>query len=555
MTLSSSEQINSHVRIKMNPASRVLILAFIIILQLAVFVKIGLDKKEYHVDEIYTYMLSNSYDVDRVAYDDSKWDQWFSGDEFSEYVSVQDGEQFAYDKVFYNNSLDAHPPLYYCVIHTVSSLFPGQFSKWIGLFVNLLFMVGVDILIYGISRKMINSELLQFLPVFVYGLSPVAMEIASFIRMYAQLSFFAMVFCYCTVLMLKDGVKIRRLIISWLIIYLGAMTHYYALVLCFWGVLLFVIYLVKKKDIKHMLIYGIGSLIAVVLVYVTYPSILTQAFGSSTNNIGAEVSGSLFDVRLHLRQIKNLTFELFDSFGYKGLGNKVCIAIACMMLVLLVLALKKNGKSALKQSKEAIWVFGVFVLTFITVAWVGGEFVYLRYVYYVIPLIYVIVGYYFDKYMAGRKLLLKSIIVGSCAAYALVFCFWGAFFKKTPYLFIDRAKTDEIISEYSDYKLIMICTGHDRISSIPVGNFMKILNFSDVYLTTKESIEQTDVFGGCLDSEEQFVVYIGTDEYWLEGDNLDPDLTITELSGGRDVTYSEIAEGTMGEFYLVKKNS
>ena len=101
----------------------------------------------------------------------------------------------------------------------------------------------------------------------------------------------------------------------------------------------------------------------------------------------------------------------------------------------------------------------------------------------------------------------------------------------------------------------MICTGHDRISSIPVGNFMKILNFSDVYLTTKESIEKTDVFGGCLDSEEQFVVYIGTDEYWLEGDNLDPDLTITELSGGRDVTYSEIAEGTLGEFYLVRKNS
>ena len=555
MTLSSSEQINSHVRIKMNPAARVLILAFIIILQLAVFVKIGLDKKEYHVDEIYTYMLSNSYDVDRVAYDDSKWDQWFSGDEFSEYVSVQDGEQFAYDKVFYNNSLDAHPPLYYCVIHTVSSLFPNQFSKWIGLFVNLLFMVGVDFLIYGISRKMINSELLQFLPVFVYGLSPVAMEIASFIRMYAQLSFFAMAFCYCTVLMLKDGVKIRRLVFSWLIIYLGAMTHYYALVLCFWGVLLFVIYLVKKKDIKHMLIYGIGSLIAVVMVYVTYPSILTQAFGSSTNNIGAEVSGSLFDVRLHLRQIKNLTFELFDSFGYKGLGNKVCIAIACMMLVLLVLALKKNGRSALKQSKEAIWILGVFALTFLTVAWVGGEFVYLRYVYYVIPLIYVFVGCFFDKYTAGQKQVLKGVIFGLCAAYSLVFCYMGVFNKLTPYLFTDKADKNEIIEKYSDFKLIMICNGHERISSIPVGNFMKILNFSDVYLTTKESIEKTDVFGECLDNEEYVVVFIGTDDYWLEGDNLDPDATITELAGDRKVIYAELTDGTLGDYYLVKKTS
>lgn len=555
MTLSSSEQINSHVRIKMNPAARVLILAFIIILQLAVFVKIGLDKKEYHVDEIYTYMLSNSYDVDRVAYDDSKWDQWFSGDEFSEYVSVQDGEQFAYDKVFYNNSLDAHPPLYYCVIHTVSSLFPNQFSKWIGLFVNLLFMVGVDILIYGISRKMINSELLQFLPVFVYGLSPVAMEIASFIRMYAQLSFFAMAFCYCTVLMRKDGVKIRRLVFSWLIIYLGAMTHYYALVLCFWGVLLFVIYLIKKKDIKHMLIYGIGSLVAVGMVYVTYPSILTQAFGSSTNNIGAEVSGSLFDVRLHLRQIKNLTFELIDSFGYKNQGNKVCIAIGCLMVLVLVLSLVKIGRSVLKQSKEAIWILGVFALTFITVAWVGGEFVYLRYVYYVIPLIYVFVGYFFDKYTAGQKPVLKGVIFGLCAAYSLVFCYMGVFNKLTPYLFTDKADKNEIIEKYSDFKLIMICTGHERISSIPVGNFMKILNFSDVYLTTKESIEKTDVFGECLDNEEYVVVFIGTDDYWLEGDNLDPDATITELAGDRKVIYAELTDGTLGDYYLVKKTS
>lgn len=333
------------------------------------------------------------------------------------------------------------------------------------------------------------------------------------------------------------------------------MTHYYALVLCFWGVLLFVIYLVKKKDIKHMLIYGIGSLIAVVMVYVTYPSILTQAFGSSTNNIGAEVSGSLFDVRLHLRQIKNLIFELFDSFGYKGLGNKVCIAIACMMLVLLVLALKKNGRSALKQSKEAIWVFGVFALTFITVAWVGGEFVYLRYVYYVIPLIYVFVGYFFDKYTAGQKPVLKGVIFGLCAAYSLVFCYMGVFNKLTPYLFTDKADKNEIIEKYSDFKLIMICTGHERISSIPVGNFMKILNFSDVYLTTKESIEKTDVFGECLDNEEYVVVFIGTDDYWLEGDNLDPDATITELAGDRKVIYAELTDGTLGDYYLVKKTS
>ena len=80
MTLSSSEHIKNPARTKMNPVIRVLVLTFIIALQLTAFIKIGMDKKEYHVDEIYTYLLSNSYYVDRVANDDSKWDQWFSGE-------------------------------------------------------------------------------------------------------------------------------------------------------------------------------------------------------------------------------------------------------------------------------------------------------------------------------------------------------------------------------------------------------------------------------------------------------------------------------------------
>lgn len=538
----------------MKTATRILILTVIILMQLAVLVKVGFDKKEYHIDEIYSYLLSNSYDADRISNDDSKWDQWVSGSEFYEFITVQDGEQFSYDKVFYNNSLDAHPPLFYCIIHTICSLFPGQFSKWIGLILNMLIMVGLDILLYKISRKIISSEVMQFLPVFVYSLSPVAIETASFIRMYMLLTFFSVAFCYCTICMLKDGASIKRLIPAWLIIYLGAMTHYYALVICFWGVLLFEIYLIKKKDIKHMLINGVGSLVAVAMVYVTYPSILTQAFGSSTNGVGKDISGSFFDVRFHLRQIRYLVLELIEGFAYRNWGYIVCAVIALIMIALLVYAAAKKGKSAFKMSKESIWVLCVFFLTFLTVGYVGGHYVSLRYTYLVLPLIYVFVGCFIDRYTRDIKAVVRNGIICLVAAYTLGICFYGTWFKLSPYLFLDTAESDEILADYSDCRLIVICTGHYKETAVPTGNFMKIMNFNDVYLTTKSSLEQNNVFAQCLAEDEQFVVYIGTDEYWLEEDNLDPYETISELSGDQSFTYTEITDGTLGQFYLIKKN-
>ena len=89
--------------------NRILLLTIILLSCLLVFI-ICIDKCGYHIDEIYSYILSNSYHADRISHDDSVWDQWISGDRLKNFVTVQEGEQFAYKKVYYNNPLDCHPP-------------------------------------------------------------------------------------------------------------------------------------------------------------------------------------------------------------------------------------------------------------------------------------------------------------------------------------------------------------------------------------------------------------------------------------------------------------
>ena len=51
---------------------------------------------------------------------------------FKDYLTVNKGEEFKLGSVIYNQTHDSHPPLFYLVLHLISSFFPGEFSKWFG---------------------------------------------------------------------------------------------------------------------------------------------------------------------------------------------------------------------------------------------------------------------------------------------------------------------------------------------------------------------------------------------------------------------------------------
>ena len=64
---------------------------------------------------------------------------WMTHDDYYDEFIVMPGEGFRYGLVKQIQSWDVHPPVYYWVLHTVSSLFQGTFSKWTGLGINLAF--------------------------------------------------------------------------------------------------------------------------------------------------------------------------------------------------------------------------------------------------------------------------------------------------------------------------------------------------------------------------------------------------------------------------------
>lgn len=83
---------------------------------------------------------------------------WRTREEAQDYMMAKENK-FNYASVYYNQVQDVHPPLFYALVHTLSSIFNNTFSKYIVFFVSLPFFIGTCILIWktlNLIRKKIN---------------------------------------------------------------------------------------------------------------------------------------------------------------------------------------------------------------------------------------------------------------------------------------------------------------------------------------------------------------------------------------------------------------
>ncbi|MDE6789180.1 MAG: hypothetical protein K2J47_07675, partial [Ruminococcus sp.] len=308
-----------------NKGKEKIVLLIIIAIQVFMLIYVGFQKKEYHIDEIYSYILSNSYDTDRISHADWMWNNWISGESFQDFITVQEGERFAYSAVYRNNSMDCHPPLFYWILHTICSFMPNSFSKWFGLLMNIVLFVISEIFIYLISDELMKSYKWKFIPIVMWGFSSFAVDTCTFIRMYMLLTTITVCFVYLHVKMFRYGITVSRMLPIWGVIYLGAMSHYYSLIVSFWSVLLFSLYLLRKKEIKSMFIYGFGACISVGLMILNYPYVFEQVTGSSTNNVGNQIAKNLFNFKLWIDQLKNLGIALIKNISYHKKISKLII--------------------------------------------------------------------------------------------------------------------------------------------------------------------------------------------------------------------------------------
>lgn len=145
----------------------ILYFILIIVIQIAVILYYTNERRNLYIDEIWTFNTANHYYFPFLFQNNEAYlDTWLPASFWADSIVATADHTFSYGSVFYNMSLDHHPPLYFTVIHTVCSFFPGEFSRWFGIIPNLIFFVLGQVTFYLIGVKLFGINLRRLDSVF-----------------------------------------------------------------------------------------------------------------------------------------------------------------------------------------------------------------------------------------------------------------------------------------------------------------------------------------------------------------------------------------------------
>ncbi len=400
-----------------NKVSRV-VLAVIIIVSLSVSFIFMAVKQGYHEDELLTYNLANS--SKQLGVDG----EWNLPDDFNEYLTAGE-HRFDYKNVYDNQVIDAsHPPLYYALVHTVCSFFPDVFSRWLAFAINVVMMTGSLILLYKIGKRVTGNNLYALIGVGGYALSIACITTTIYLRMYASLTFWVLAFLYVTLRMYdrKNEIKIPDCALLLVTVVAGVLTQYYFILCAGLIGLIMLIYKIKDRYIKSLIVYVAVAFAGAGIALAVYPYIITnvlggnRGFGSLKMDIDTITIVTYLGYKL-LCYVKLLAKDMF-------LGQGWLLGLCTGFLIASYICMRFIKKKKLPRKAWFIIVPGIVYFFFISLV---SPFNSDRYVMACLPFVSLIFSFGFIKVVrfsrVGRKSKKSVLAVPACivAASALAF--------------------------------------------------------------------------------------------------------------------------------------
>ena len=252
-------------------------------------------KQGYHVDELYTYELTN-YPGSFYALSDGYMDTWHDGSFYAGVLSA--GSPADYRIPWNNQKADVHPPLYYCLIYTAELIFPHLGLPWVGLLPNYVCLLAGGVLLYLTARRLTGRFWPAWCAAACWLLSVGVQGMAVFTRMYSLMMLEGIALLYCHVVLwqaLQQGRKPSRAV--WLGLFAatlaGALTQYFFLVFCFFLCGLFGLWLLVTRRFKTAGCYAAAEFAALGAAFLAFPTMKTHIFSGSR---GKAAFSSVFDL-------------------------------------------------------------------------------------------------------------------------------------------------------------------------------------------------------------------------------------------------------------------
>lgn len=158
-------------------------------------------KKEYlYQDEVLSYTLANDTNGGRI---DTTSGRWTNPGELVQCITVSLDERFDFRTTILNQTRDSHPPVYALILKTICSFFPGTFSKWYGLSINIISIIIVLYIYYILLNNIVDNKELSIYITLLYGLSMAVVYQVTFIRMYVVIQIFTTLCTYIHVRLIQ----------------------------------------------------------------------------------------------------------------------------------------------------------------------------------------------------------------------------------------------------------------------------------------------------------------------------------------------------------------
>jgi len=548
------------------------IIYIMMILQILICILIGMKKEGFHEDEYYSYYSSNRT-LGLYVTDNSM----VSTDTIKDEFVVLPGEGFNYKLVKTVQSWDVHPPMYYYVLHTACSILPELFSKWIGIAINIIFLILSSYFLAKIMDLLQIGDMQKYFTIIIWSINPITLSFVMFTRMYMMLSFFILLCTYLHVRLLqttramnnglildkKDKIFDLKLFAKYMLpimlcSFFGFLTHYYYLIYfvgigiyyCLW---LFVQNRKSKDKISKFvtmtITYVISCAVSLALAIIYYPSALSQIFGgyrgkeafsafSDLTNVFARI---LYFLKLLNNGVFFYTFIIFIVLfliGYFVLGIRprseslmmvfassfyfIVVAKTCLIL----------GTSSHRYEMP---IYSIIIMLCIEAL--------VQFVSETLTLLeskgFTLKGKYIDADAISGK-----IFIGLVAVFTIVSLHADFVSDKVLFLYEDEAKKIEFASSHSTDAVIIVYNSAAADKVFWMTN--EILEYENVYYLSLDSYDNI-LDDGILKSDE-IVVYLA------DCDDSDKVLTSICSQCESNLTYSKISSKTNWTTYLLSQS-
>ena len=518
-----------------NNVKKIIQSVWIYVLLLLVMVAVISLKKDYHMDEIYSYGLANNVGQTSIHPNYAPYTYDNPADVYLDYMIIEDGEGFDIKNCWYNQERESSPPLYYFAVHIASALVAliagERFSRWTAGGVNLIFVL----LTLYVFRKLlkqfgIKEKELTIGSVF-FTLSPAILSIVSFFRMYAMADFAAILITYLILRYRKKENWCFYVAMIFASVF-AVLTQYYLIFYLFFISLIYGFSLLVDKEWKKAGKYILSMGIAGGLTIIIFPAIIDQLFGDGR---GSEGLGNLQrGFAEHWEYLKQYC-SILNKQLFGGLFWIILMLIAAVFLFGLI----KQKKGIIVADRVWDVCLGIIpIILYVVIVSKVAPYRTDRYVMamYAVSFAFLIifVKYVLEICFANKK----TMQIGGLCAVCIVLLLSVYRDFRWPYLYLNSEKRIEKIASYEGADGLCVLDVGWKIS----GNFNEMINIETMTFF-KDSIDDL-AFMEELSKKEEYILYAVT---------VDPEKVIEDIFKicPQINAYDYIGESDYAEIYYL----